>query len=1761
MQFSDMQKAEEMIYRKSGKHVNLNVLWGALMHETGGLSSELSQYHNYGGMKTTVDTGLSVPENEYEGEGGANYYKNYESDEAFLEDWTNTVAAYVRDSKYDEINTPEEYVDALTWDTVKYFTDDPQNYIDGIYRFMGDIGSIARSGRGTWGAHGLAVQDNQNKPHDFWTDFVNSFKDSALDNGAVSVARTMWANMAGAFAANGSPFDTSYVATDEDIKAVQEALKGDTAAQQYVLSSNTSKESLMRKLAMKVEDKERRESLEGGDVTAQILGNLAGAVADPSLLLSFIPGLNGALGSAKVMQTLNKINKFRSMMAAGGKIIQSNKVLRYGEKVWNSRPANYGKHMAEAATIVGTDRYLANKYGGFEPDYATSMTLGAFVGAAGLRVSEHLKNAQNKAAEKIKNSIEGIEENTAAVSVGAPPPADAIASGRKVLAEEMKKSAERDIDFDIYEFIEGDVPEKSKQFTLTDIPDKPAEFGKMTEPDINEWNVFEEDALRAKNKEEWERQKAAWEKAQERKKRRLAEKEAGEAPTAEETESKVPSSQRGVDYDVYENIEGDVPERLTGREPVRDEATGLELNPEDKKILDALNNEDVQSKPSLHKRATDIVMMATEYGARLLKSGQLYVLPFDKAYEAAKHYGYKLATNAKAFTIPKLGVSVLIAEHVKPNNVEGLIMHEIGVHLALKQIMSKADYDALMEVVAAKLKHDQSPAWRKAAKQATSPEEGLAYWIENRYKNADDVPGMIMQALRKGIIDEDANIDKAVKDAFKKYVETAPVKDLNDMLKRMAQNSIEGHDVLKKLDDGSYIAGEVKYSKDNPITTVFDDVSDSGAHSRNRQGTILGSKYFGLAYKWFEHGRFFGNIYGILANSHSPLMQEIGQRLFRDARMMSKKDTYISADALKEHFLQRWQDKYMGYVKAREEFITKQFGYMSKTNMNHYIYQIDEQVVLCHDAQAGYSVGLGKSAKDFPPEIQKMADMLRDMRHDMIYVGKKDATQLGGREGFGSFIEKDWEPLQDCLYRVIDSEKLGMFLSRFNTKDEAYSFLTKYARSALDEDVVQKWHRAEFKKQYEEALEKWTKKKQKLDELVANKKNPDKKTKREIELEKEVNKKPELYEPTEEEWQKIYDKESRDWAYGVTDRNVSQLTFNEKGADSYINAFKRRTPIDTTAKMLMKDGTEFSFNEDLRNMRLDDIIPQQLNMFSGEMAIHATLGDPIALKQSLDALEQELMHNNFVINPDRELEALKMGLDKLLGRGTYNQYGQRLGDALSNMARTYSYANVGGNMTFNQLAEFGGAVAYVGMKALTDMIPGIGKIIRGARLGTEKAAIIDKVNRMIAADDISTRMWSMSSSTESRVFRDAMNKVSEQTPVPSMGARGLDFTNRIFKRAALLTSTVNFMPKLTNAMIQSVRRSVIEDCMEWAAGATKKSWRRNPFSKEKLAAIGLHDPDNIEAFRSMCKKYLVDGKGDVEKWWDDDPHSFFLWKQLVDNQTHRAIQQQTVGNMNPFKEKHRLFFQFKDFTLQAVNGQFMRAISSGERDDAMAALYSMATNASTYYALTVARGYMYYPNDERKRTEYIERNASLERLLLAGFTRMSLTAPLSFANDAYEATTGQAMFRTTVDNTNRRNTKSLFDMHANDWIGTLGGNVLRQFPSVGSTAQAGAGLMATGRMLSGNGDQKDIDEAIRGLPLGRWLAMSGLASVVKDNSSLPDYDVKVGDDEKTAQKRKLHNLSQVAPKKKLRNLGDIARTKQTSNNSDSSLLSKLTGGN
>ena len=331
-------------------------------------------------------------------------------------------------------------------------------------------------------------------------------------------------------------------------------------------------------------------------------------------------------------------------------------------------------------------------------------------------------------------------------------------------------------------------------------------------------------------------------------------------------------------------------------------------------------------------------------------------------------------------------------------------------------------------------------------------------------------------------------------------------------------------------------------------------------------------------------------------------------------------------------------------------------------------------------------------------------------------------------------------------------------------------------------------------------------------------------------------------------------------------------------------------------------------------------------------------------------------------------------------------------------------------------------------------------------------------------------------------------------------------------------------------MVQSMRNAAIEDSLKWAAGKNMKGWFRRPFSDKKLAAAGIHTKEMAEKVRLATKKYLIDERGNLDHWRAEDPTTFSKWKQLMDNESMRGIQQQSIGNMNPFREKHRLFFQFKDFTMKAMNQQFMRALSSRERDDAMAALYSYMTNTATFYAWTVAKSYMYYPNDEQKRQEYMEQNGNLRHVLFSGLFRMSMTAPLSFLADGWEIATGQSMYRTTVDNTrSKADTDRSWDK--------IAVSAINQVPTAGTAKRLFNMGQSIKHFATGDATNSDVDRFIQAFPLGSYLAMSYMGSMIKENANLPD---------KRADYTKGQNNTKTHKAKKPQKLGSGSKTNKTS---------------
>lgn len=1598
---------------------------------------------------------------------------------------------------------------------------------------------------GAYGAKhpGQRPQDPEaQKVYGFWDEFYNKFMNQFVDQGSVSAVRTLWANFVNAdtMAEWGK---SNYRPSQEDIDLVQKGLEGDSIAQNYVLSNAHNRKTLLALLAMKQADHERAKEVDNMEYGLSSVGSILGSVLDPSIALAFIPGLNGA----SLVNIATKAAKARTVLSLGGKTLSIN----------TGKAAQMAANALTSMTGAGLDRWAAQKWGGFHPDYATTMTFAGVLGAIGGAMS---KVGNGEMARRLDMNRRNLEDETTRLAVGVAPRMEEKPHVQDALAKDMLDDfAQEGSDIDLH------YAERAKK--------EAAEKAELErEPEIAQEGVSLE------GETQFRKADPAIEKATKDVSREETDNANGYAPIEQKT------------------IESD----QAKPKPVQD----------------------------LHEVATKAYNDLVEPDSitdRLIKNGQMFILTEAKARKWAAHYGVTLDPDAKAFSLPGLGVSVLIREKINKRNLTGVVMHEAGVHIALKSMLEPKIYNKVIGIVKARMKHSKDKDWINATRHATSPEEALAYWIENmgsKHKKdnivvevrkgiehwldpnydadqwvADTVAGALKHYAAKNkdvtnivnmILDPDLpkksklwaaarkaegnnpelvfkywiqhNPDKrsALYRAIKKqaisyygkadvsdkeiedyalktffnpdlyssdktiptgkvsseavdantvkeketpiYPDTAnPARERADnaqdnigkLMVRNAHESLHKDDMVQTKPDGSHVIngitysknnsngegvaqmvdelGEIDYSKDVTTKTVFDDVSDKGIGSQNRQ------KKFGILSgicRWFEHGRFVGNIFGIMRNSHSRKMQMAANILFNDPRMEANYNECLTTESIKQMLLDRWNSQYIAFLDKRQQYITETFGIFNGLHRNNLIRQVNEQIINCYNAKAR---GDTLTLKKFSPEIQSLANDMEELTVDMMKQMQKRSENLGGRRGLGSLLSQfDTDNSAKEFFRVTDFDKMTEWIGRnYDDANDVLEDLTEYARRFMDRDAEAKYF-VEMKKREFESKKKTYKGKKPL----------------------------QWVEPTEDEIEEHLEQAAKNWAYGRLDRNNSSLNFDLKDTrlknpyTAFSDSLKHRVPIDTSGVMKLKNGVEFSFDKDIRNYDLDGFLPQIMNRLSGEIALRATIGDSKAQQSFYDAILQEIAKNSLIRDGGRELEAMQMGLHKILGIGTYNANEQRLGDALSNTLRTATYSQVGGNMTFAQLGELGGSIAYGGWKVLANNIPFFGNLAKNMRLGDDGAEIVENVMRKIYAEDLSTRGWSTSNSTDSKIYREMFDKVSADDPTPSLGGRAADAVNRNIKRAALLTSTINFMPRLTNAMVQSMRSAAIEDSLKWASGK-HVGFIRNPFSKKKLEAAGIHTDKAAEDVKNAIKKYIIDGNGNIDKWMDEDPMSFAKWKNLMDNESMRGIQQQSIGNMTPFKEKHRLFFQFKDFTMKAMNQQFVRALSSRELDDGLAALYSYATNAASYYAMTVAKSYMYYPNDEQKRQEYMEKYGNMQRVALSGLFRMSMAAPASFVSDGIEVVTGTPMFRTTVDNTrNSRSADDSWDKRTSDFM--------KQFPAIGALGRAYNMGQGVSNLATGQGTNKDIDKVIQFFPLGSYLGMSYLGSMIKEDAKLPD---------------------------------------------------------
>lgn len=1054
----------------------------------------------------------------------------------------------------------------------------------------------------------------------------------------------------------------------------------------------------------------------------------------------------------------------------------------------------------------------------------------------------------------------------------------------------------------------------------------------------------------------------------------------------------------------------------------------------------------------------------------LMDANKLFIVSREHAEKLAAYNGISLDKKAVAFTDKASGVSVLLSDKVTPKNIKGLVAHEVGVHQGLQHIMPENTYKQIMNTVQQKMQSSKDPVWQMAAKQANSPEEALAYWVENSFNKKEK----LWQRLKKNITNKGTTDE-----------------ELKDLITRSVQNEINSKQVVTPLADGSNVVMDIHYSKDNMLTPVHETFMDTkGAVAKENKHWYL--DFLGLHFspgEWLEAGWLPGTLYGKLASSRLSRLREAANILLHDAQMRGheKYGMTQSTEDIKRFMQDRWLSMYNDFVEDRIKYTVKTYGHVGALR-NKYINKVNEDIVKCYNLLNENCAALGKTdtLSKYPAEIVSLARRMKAIRKDMMEFGAAEGEKLGGRKGTGAYLSHDGLFNDDEFYRIVDMDKMYDYVGAHyygGTKgwDKFQDMLTDYARRNANRKAIREQLEHKAKQDFDIARLQYNSKPHGPKDVPPVKTNV-----------------------TDEAVDAWIEENAKDWAFGIRDRHMSDMEFMDGDVSTFrdnMTSFNHRFPMDTSAEMDIGNGVTFCFDRDMRDFDIDKIMPQMINRMSGDVALHATFGEG-GTKDFLDTCAQELEKSKHILGKggaEKQKDALRRSIQMIRGVGDYNTVDMKNWNLLSNMIRQHSYANVGGNMTFAQTGEIGSMVAYSGFHSLLSGIPVFGKTLaRGWRHMSkgELASIAEAAEKHLKGESIATKAWHMSSSMTNRAFSQTMahNDDGSRTLLSTVADSAYKWTHR----ESLLTSTVNQMTKLTDAMEQESRISAITDLIDWANGKTFSAFR-NPVSAKKLKAAGVSDTVGM---KRDIKKYLDVPQDQVaasmDKWMQESPDTFTLWRQLVRNQSLRSIQQQTIGNTGYLKDANwftKLFFQFKDFTFRTINGQMMRALQSHEVDDGLALMFSMGTNAMTYYGLTVARGYAMYPNDQAKREAFFDRNLTTQRLALAGLTRASFMSILSVGTDVAEMTTGFQGFRTTVDNTYK---KPYSDMS----VGGKAGKFFGQAPAAGVIDKTTYGTIGAYNLATHQGDTRDFDNLMRSLPLGSWWAMVGVSSLIKDNLNL-----------------------------------------------------------
>lgn len=565
------------------------------------------------------------------------------------------------------------------------------------------------------------------------------------------------------------------------------------------------------------------------------------------------------------------------------------------------------------------------------------------------------------------------------------------------------------------------------------------------------------------------------------------------------------------------------------------------------------------------------------------------------------------------------------------------------------------------------------------------------------------------------------------------------------------------------------------------------------------------------------------------------------------------------------------------------------------------------------------------------------------------------------------------------------------------------------------------------------------------------------------------------------------------WVYSVVDGKNSDKVI---GGGDRLSFYQQRIPMKTDKQIQLTDGSLFSFDEVLRD---NDALRQMeyvANRSTGAVALYHGLGiedigTSIREIYGKAKLEVKSLIEKGEMNEKQgkvQLRALMETMHDLTGANIIEGEVRKdnIGSVIQRILLNNSYAQVGADFGFNQLAETVGGIAQVGARALTYYVPALHDFIHNLKYGDMMSAKqLKHFKDQALGASMADYMWFDPRATDTS--RYTLNR-------QGVLMKGLGYIEDATKFSTKVTSMLNQLTTLTNMAVSGIRADVIPDAFKWARGDYDSMWRKNLFSDEKWLEVGVRDTSKIKTALNTYFANLGDDIDALSKrmdlWKKEDPQSYLQFVSFLNNASKRAILQPDIWNTSTaFKGVggfvQPILWQFKNFSQMALGGHILRILTKPQREDFIQTIATALSGGAIWALRTRVNAEYLYGDDEKGKQAYLEKRLTPEKLLYSGLMRSSTLSGLSFLNDGYEIIANDGTIRTSVD----RNGPAEGIMES----------MLRQAPAIQSLQRSYRGaenvVEATANITSAN--DTDLSAAQAMLPLERYtpfkLAMAMLA--------------------------------------------------------------------